>query len=342
MIRQLFLSIVLLGISNGTAQKGNGQTGSSKLKGRVLTETQQNGLGGVEVAIEGGNFDRTLTSGHFSIPLSPSDRPGDTATLTVTKKGWVVSDPEELNVTIPSNPNRMIKIHMREYPKAVPDTINTPANTPANINVLTNDVTVVSGALISTTRSTKGTVSITSINGDIRYTPQKGFSGTDVFNYTVRDKSGIPVTGTVNVIVAKPRVAAVRIESVDVDIYTEDDDKNKEEAVTFTIFQGREVRAEGVYYKDREIQWPKYDKRTAKITLRPQVPAYESGTLSIRVHKQPRKSETGKGWNMSIEVWGNLSNKQRIHLLPRTERVRIGAGNPIDVTWTFQSPTRRQ
>ena len=103
-------------------------------------------------------------------------------------------------VTITVNP-------VNDPPVANPDNVTTPEDVPVVINVPGND-TDVDGNLDITTVSigtppTNGTVSVDPVTGEITYTPNPNYNGTDVFTYSICD-TGLPVlcsttTVTVNV-----------------------------------------------------------------------------------------------------------------------------------------------
>ena len=89
--------------------------------------------------------------------------------------------------------------------KASNDSANTNVDSAVTINVLTND-TVVDGGTLSIMDKTDGTSGSVNINADntLTYTPNSGFSGTDMFNYTVSDGKGGTSSGTVTVHVGTP------------------------------------------------------------------------------------------------------------------------------------------
>jgi hypothetical protein len=54
-------------------------------------------------------------------------------------------------------------------------------------------------SVISYTQGSDGTVKYSERNNNFRYTPRRGFSGTDTFTYTISDGRGSTATGTVTV-----------------------------------------------------------------------------------------------------------------------------------------------
>ena len=90
-------------------------------------------------------------------------------------------------------------------PTAVPDTATAIQGSSTPINVLVNDVAP-SGTLISNSvqiveQATNGQTEVNQ-NGQVTYTPDSGFTGTDTFSYTLRDSNGAtsnPATVTITV-----------------------------------------------------------------------------------------------------------------------------------------------
>ncbi len=149
----------------------------------VVTDFTQGASGTVG---RGANGDLVYTpntgfSGTDSFTYTISDGNGgfDTATVTVTVDGPVNTAPD-----------------------AVDDADSTPINTPVPINVLGNDTDPEDDTLVVTdfTQGSSGTVSEDE-NGNLVYTPNTGFIGTDSFTYTISDGNGGVDTATVTVMV---------------------------------------------------------------------------------------------------------------------------------------------
>ncbi|NJN46472.1 MAG: cadherin-like domain-containing protein [Candidatus Competibacteraceae bacterium] len=100
-------------------------------------------------------------------------------------------------------------------PNAVDDTAITAAETPVGIDVLANDTTSPAGIPLIITDVTSPSNGTTVISGSqVIYTPNPGFSGTDLFTYTIEPNlAGLPTiisdTATVTVQVLPPPVEAV-------------------------------------------------------------------------------------------------------------------------------------
>jgi len=91
---------------------------------------------------------------------------------------------------------------VNDPPTARDDKIVTQEDTPATIDVLVND-TDVDHELLTISETTQGRGGLVTKNDDgtLTYTPNKDFSGTDTFTYTVTDREGEKDTAVVKVIV---------------------------------------------------------------------------------------------------------------------------------------------
>ena len=155
-------------LNNDTSNSGSNQLTITSVG------SPQNGT----AQIVGGQIVYTPNAGFVgtdSFTYTITDSNGQTATATAT-------------VTV--NPSDDVK--------AADDSARTNEGEPVAINVLTND-----DADASITRITRGPSngSVTIINGQIVYTPNAGFTGTDTFDYEVRDPQGNTTTATVTVTV---------------------------------------------------------------------------------------------------------------------------------------------
>ena len=137
---------------------------------------------------------------------------------------YTVSDGEDIDtglVTVTVTP-------VNDAPVAVDDMATTDENVAATIAVLANDQDVDGDGLIvgSVTQGANGTVTINT-DGTVRYTPNAGFFGTDLFEYTVSDGQGGTDTGLVTVTVDQA-------DDNDAPVFVEVADR--------TITEGQEVR----------------------------------------------------------------------------------------------------
>jgi CshA-type fibril repeat protein/VCBS repeat-containing protein len=137
-------------------------------------------------------------TGTDSFTYTVSDGQGGTATATVM-----------VTVT-PDN----------DAPVAVADSATTAEDTPVTIDVLSNDSDPDGDTLSieSVTPPTNGTAEI--IEGQVRYTPNADWSGTDSFTYTVTDGQGGTATATVTVTVTPANDPPVAVD----DTVTTDED----------------------------------------------------------------------------------------------------------------------
>lgn len=97
-------------------------------------------------------------------------------------------------------------IKLGNDPSTVDDSVTTKEETPIEFNVLSNDDGNDEGDVVSLKnfeQADHGTVSAGALAGDLVYTPDADFYGTDSFTYTVFDSGGLTGTGTVKVTVDK-------------------------------------------------------------------------------------------------------------------------------------------
>ncbi|PIE47930.1 MAG: hypothetical protein CSA40_01990, partial [Flavobacteriales bacterium] len=117
----------------------------------------------------------------FEYEVCDDDGACDTATVTVTVGD--VNDP----------------------PVALDDVATTDEDTPVVIDVLSNDTdtdgTIDPATVTEVTPPTNGTISINPTSGEVTYTPDPDFNGTDTFVYEVCDDDGLCDTATVTVTV---------------------------------------------------------------------------------------------------------------------------------------------
>ena len=120
----------------------------------------------------------------------------DTFTYTITdNKGGM--DTATVTVTVQNTP---------DAPDAKNDTATVAEASKNNIiDVLANDVDPEGGKLTVTkvTQGTGGTVAIGTGGANVVYTPNAGFSGSDIFTYTITDPEGSTDTATVLVTVTE-------------------------------------------------------------------------------------------------------------------------------------------
>ena len=155
----------------------------------VTTATAPNGT----VAI---NPDGTLSytpdpdyNGPDEITYTVTDPDGNTATSTVAVTVTPVND----------------------APVANPDAIGTPLDTPVTLDIVANDSDPDGDPLtiLGTPTSPDGTVTVGPDGRSVTFTPNAGFVGTTVIDYTVTDPEGLTATSTLTVTVTADDVTPV-------------------------------------------------------------------------------------------------------------------------------------
>ncbi len=123
--------------------------------------------------------------GSISVLYTVTDGRGgkDSATLTIAS-----TDPNDGNDA---------------YPDITNEVVSTPKNTPIFIDVLANDTDADGDVLVldQVDQGENGTT--TKVNGGVLYTPNPGFTGTDIFYYGVHDGHGHNGSGNVKVSVTQ-------------------------------------------------------------------------------------------------------------------------------------------
>ncbi|MEP2279008.1 Ig-like domain-containing protein [Maribacter sp.] len=110
---------------------------------------------------------------------------------------------------------------------AIDDTVSTPIDTPIEINILDNDFGIPTDGTLTVTEPSNGIVEINDggtpddISDDtIIYTPNDGFEGTEIIEYTVCDAEGNCDTATITITVGDPVVLDVVDDTVSTPIDT--------------------------------------------------------------------------------------------------------------------------
>lgn len=181
-----------------------------------------NSAGGKDIFIS-----RLDTNGTFSLAKRVGDtgndvargiaiNPGGNAFFTGDFTGTVDFDPDAGTTTLLSNGHTdvfMLKLK-NDRPVAADDVSTTNEDTAVTINVTTNDTdaddTVAVTSVKIVDQPAHGTATVNATTGQITYTPNADFNGTDTFTYTIKDAAGAEsapatVTVTVNPINDPPR-----------------------------------------------------------------------------------------------------------------------------------------
>jgi predicted extracellular nuclease len=97
----------------------------------------------------------------------------------------------------------VVGLNLNAPPVATPDSATVAKNSSAAIFALENDFDVDGDTLtvVSYSQGAHGTVKYSLKNNNFRYTPAKGFTGTDTFTYTISDGKGHTTTTTVTITV---------------------------------------------------------------------------------------------------------------------------------------------
>ena len=129
-----------------------------------------------------------------------------------------------------------------------------------------------------------------------------------------------------------PPPGTAMIQSILVTLHTTDDDKNREDPVRVVLRRGQEVVADRTF-GNGEL-WGSNSDRAFEMTLKPEVPVGDAPLMNLDVHK-PATGGPGAGWAMQVDLQGRLSDGRTVVLLPQTEPVKMGDGQPNDRTWTI-------
>jgi len=125
------------------------------------------------------------------------------------------------------------------------------------------------------------------------------------------------------------------IYSVIITLYTNDDDKDKEEHVTTSImYDQNELLAQCI--RGAGEVWPDNSQQSFGLLLSRPIPEADSGRMKVVVTKSCSGSETGCGWRMSIAVTGRQDNDGIKPLLDRTNNLQIGDDDPVSREWAFK------
>jgi VCBS repeat-containing protein len=163
------------------------------LTGNVLsndTDAEGESLSASElVSPSNGSFSLTA-DGSFSYTPNPNFNGSDSFT-------YQISDPQggldQATVTLTVNP-------VNDAPTAVADSFNTQQDTPVAFDVLANDSDIDGDSLVFNSFTAAGNGSLVNQgNGNLTYTPNVGFIGTDSFSYTIADSEGLTATSTVDI-----------------------------------------------------------------------------------------------------------------------------------------------
>ncbi|HJO95447.1 MAG TPA: glycosyl hydrolase family 18 protein [Victivallales bacterium] len=163
----------------------------------------------IDIEINATDEDGTISSA--SIQVEGQTYNGDKASWTPSSFGTYTINAEAIdNDGAKGTSSITVTIKEKDQepkpPVATNDTASTNIDTPVTIDVLSNDSDPQNETIIlkSLTTPQNGTAVIES--GKIKYTPTKGYKGTDTFNYTIANTSGLTAVGLITVNVKEKAV----------------------------------------------------------------------------------------------------------------------------------------
>lgn len=263
-------------------------------------------------------------------------------------------------------------------PLAIDDTVSTTPGTPVEVAVLANDTDPDGDPLVldEAWGAEHGRVEVTADNR-VLYIPTEGVFNEDVFHYSVKDnedrESEAKVRVTMDrfspgarraivvdepdaiiiddepdaVIVDRPGVVAAPgavlrpgagplVDRMLVTLHTTVDDKNADEPVRIYLRRGAVEVADEIVGAG-EV-WATGSSRTFEIDLEPDVPLANVDEFTVGIEKLSAPGAEGATWTVAPELRGELTNGQEVVLVPRTEPIKMGEGEPFDRTWRLIVP----
>jgi len=168
-------------------------TGALTLNTITLTDAKL-GINNKVITVAGGLIPGASITDVESYTLTQADRDLGTVTntATVNAKTAAGANVSDVSGTQESNNTPTVTSFPRS-PKAVDDAGVTVANAPVTINILLNDdagsSTFVKSSVEIVSQPKNGKV-VVNADGTVTYTPNSGFTGSDVFTYRVKDANG--------------------------------------------------------------------------------------------------------------------------------------------------------
>ncbi len=302
-------------LSNDTSNSGSNQ----------LTITSVGNPSNGTATIVNGKIVYTPNAGFVgtdSFTYTITDSNGDTATATAT-------------VTVEG-----------DKPVAQNDSDSTPLNTPVSLDVLDND-TSNSGSnqltITSVGNPSNGTATI--VNGEIVYTPDAGFVGTDSFTYTITDSNGDTATATATVTVEGDKPVAQNDsattdegESVTLDVLDNDTSNSGSNQLTITSVgnpsNGTATLVNGQIVYTPNAGFSGTDSFTYTITDSNGDTATATATVTVNDDPKPEaqndSATTGEGDSVTLDVLDNDTSNSGSNQLTITN-----VGNPSNGTATL-------
>ncbi len=239
---------------------------------------------------------------------------------------------------------------VNDPPTANDDKIVTQEDTPATIDVLANDIDVDNELIIISEINQSKSGSVTKNNdGTLTYTPNKNFSGTDTFTYTVTDRAGEKDTATVRievigvndppVIISKPVTEAMVGVVYSYNIRAAEPDR--EDTLTYSLIaQPAGMKIDSL---TGFIQWKPIETQKAthnvvvKVVDSNSVPASDTQEFSIIVNPTPPKTATltiVDGYDQRTRKTLSTDGKANIVKVSDDKRHEIKAGSYISYNFS--------
>jgi hypothetical protein len=153
-------------------------------------------VAGNDVYATGATFAALLNPSHGTVTMA-----SDGSYQYTPAAGFSGADTFTYRVTNPDGSNATATVTIAVRPLATNDTTYAPLNTKVTGSVVSNDVFAIGATFKVEQPPTNGTVVMTSAGG-YTYTPVAGFTGADMFTYSVTNPDGSKAIATVSVNVA--------------------------------------------------------------------------------------------------------------------------------------------
>jgi hypothetical protein len=121
-------------------------------------------------------------------------------------------------------------------------------------------------------------------------------------------------------------------------VYTDDDDKDKEESVTFRVKHIASGKIIGEVTVGQGEVWDDKTARTITIDLKEGLPQNAASDYGLEIEKSRHKHKNGYGWDFHAKAWGILPGNIEVEVL-KQQHAYLGRGHGMDnepiVYWPF-------